>query len=112
MKKIEPYKLWLGHAGDGRDFKQMLDLGIEALVQLASEEPPVQPPRELIYLRFPLIDGSGKTFNPLHFADSKRRVVNWVFRFLTLVCCGAGLSRSPAVAAAALALAQTSESKN
>jgi hypothetical protein len=105
MKKIEPYKLWLGHAGDGREFKQILDLGIEAIVQLAAEEPPLQPPRELLYLRFPLVDGPGNGFNPLYFAIHN---VGLLFGYSvpTLVCCNAGLSRSPAVSAAAIALTQ------
>jgi hypothetical protein len=58
MNQIPPYHLWIGHAGDGRDYRRLLDLGIRAVVQLAVEEPPLQPPRELIYLRFPLRDGA------------------------------------------------------
>ena len=34
-----------------------LKAGIEAIVQVALEELPLQPPRELVYLRFPLSDG-------------------------------------------------------
>src|SRR4051812_36720706 len=58
MNQILPYPLWTGHAGDGRDYRRVLDHGIRAVVQLAAEEPPLQPPRELIYLRFPLNDGA------------------------------------------------------
>jgi hypothetical protein len=32
MIKIEPYLLWLGHAGDCRDATRILDAGIEAVV--------------------------------------------------------------------------------
>ena len=105
MKKIELYKLWLGHAGDGRDFKQILDLGIEAVVQLAVEEPPLQPPRELIYFRFPLVDGSGNPAKPLFLAIQN---VAFLIKYSvpTLLCCSAGLSRSPAIAAAAIAKAK------
>src|SRR5271167_4199453 len=59
MRQILPHSLWLGHAKDAEDFKQIFDLGINALVQLAVEEPAVQLPRELIYCRFPLVDGPG-----------------------------------------------------
>ena len=45
MKKIEPYRLWLGHAGDGRDIARIVDTGIEAVVQLAEEEPLIALPR-------------------------------------------------------------------
>lgn len=57
MRQIHPHALWLGHAGDGRDFRLLLDTGIQAVVQLAAEEPPLQLPRELTYCRFPLVDG-------------------------------------------------------
>jgi hypothetical protein len=59
MNQIKHYPLWVGHAADGRAFRQILDQGIRAVVQLALEEPPAQPPRELLYCRFPLVDGSG-----------------------------------------------------
>ena len=45
--------------GEGRDFRQIFDAGIEALVHVAVEEPPPQPPRELISCHFPLVDGAG-----------------------------------------------------
>ena len=31
MNQVIPYKLWVGHAGDGRDFRRLLDAGIEAV---------------------------------------------------------------------------------
>jgi protein-tyrosine phosphatase len=105
VRKVSPYWLWLGHAGDARNFPAILDAGIRALVQLALEEPALQPPRELVYLRFPLLDGAGNRQDNLFLAiqtvaDLLRR------RVPTLVCCGAGMSRAPAVAAAALALVE------
>jgi protein-tyrosine phosphatase len=103
MRQIVPHNLWLGHAADAQDFKRIFDLGINALVQLAVEEPTLQPPRELIYCRFPLVDGPGNEPSLLSLAITtlanlleKRKSV--------LVCCGAGLSRSPAIAAAALSM--------
>jgi protein-tyrosine phosphatase len=104
MNQIKPYPLWLGHAGDGRNFRPALDAGIQALVELSREEPPTEPPRELIYCRFPLLDGAGNDENLLNLAINTVAVLVRT-RIPTLVCCSVGLSRSPAVAAAALALA-------
>ncbi len=72
------------------------------MVQLAAEEPPLSPPRGLLYHRIPLQDGSG---NPPGFLGLAIATVAALIRLRvpTLVCCGMGLSRSPAVAAAALA---------
>lgn len=103
MKQIMPYPLWLGHSGDGREFRQLFDAGIKALVDLAAEEPPSQPPRELIYCRFPLLDGAGNDMTLLSLAVNT--VANLLERQLpTLVCCDYGMSRGPALAAVALAL--------
>jgi protein-tyrosine phosphatase len=104
MNQIKPYPLWLGHAGDGRDFRPALDAGIQALVELSREEAPTEPPRELIYCRFPLLDGVGNDEGLLDLAiGTLASLVR--MRIPTLVCSSAGMSRSPAVAAAALALA-------
>jgi protein-tyrosine phosphatase len=101
MNQITPYPLWVGHAGDGRDFQEVFDKGIKAIVQLAMEEPLLQPPRELVYLRFPLLDGSGNDANLLQLAIGC--VVTLIQHGTpTLVCCGGGMSRSPAIVAAAL----------
>ena len=79
------------------------DLGIEAVVQVAAEEPPLSPPRGLLYQRFPLLDGSGNSPGLLMLAvGAVAALVS--LRVPTLVCCGMGLSRSPAVAAVALAI--------
>ena len=108
MRQILPHPLWLGHAGDGRDYRRLLDIGIQAIVLFALEEPPLQPPRDLICCRFPLIDGTGNDAVLLSLAVTtvatllERRVA-------TLLCCGAGLSRSPVIAAAALATASRQE---
>jgi protein-tyrosine phosphatase len=104
MNQIKPYPLWLGHAGDARNFRSVLDVGVQALVDLSREEPPVEPPRELIYCRFPLLDGAGNDEGLLHLAISTLASLIRM-RIPTLVCCDFGLSRSPAVAAAALAVA-------
>jgi protein-tyrosine phosphatase len=107
MTQITPYPIWIGHAGDGRAFRELFDLGIRAVVQLAAEEPSIQTPRDLVSFRFPLIDGSGNDPDLLDLAI--RSVVALEQKGIpTLVCCGAGMSRSPAIVAAALALARRS----
>jgi hypothetical protein len=104
MIPILPNQLWIGHAGDSHDPQRLYDLGIKALVQLAREEPTLHLPRDLIYARFPLVDG----------ADNEASVITLAIRTVasllalqvpTLVSCGEGLSRSPCIAAAAMALA-------
>ena len=104
MTRIDPYPLWIGHAGDDQDFTRVCDAGIEAIVDLAAEEPPALPPRDLIVCRVPLVDGPG---NPLARLSLAVHTVAALAEagIPTMVCCGAGLSRSPAVIAAALALA-------
>jgi protein-tyrosine phosphatase len=103
MNQFPPHLLWIGHAGDGRDYRRQLEVGIGAIVQLAIEEPPLEPPRGLVYFRFPLCDGADNPDGLLELAVGalaaliRRRVP-------TLVCCGAGMSRSPAVSAAAVGL--------
>ena len=104
MNQILPYSLWLGHKGEGRDFRGLFDAGVRALVELAAEDPTSQAPRELISCRFPLVDGSGNQPDLLYLAIS---TVATLIRMHvpTLVCCGAGMSRAPAITAAALAMA-------
>ena len=104
MRQIASHPLWIGHALDGRDVRASLDAGIEALVDLAVNEPPVAITRELIYCRFPLSDGSG---NPPWLLRSAAETVARLLQaqIPTLVFCSAGLSRSPCIAAAGLALA-------
>ncbi len=73
------------------------------MVQVAAEEPPLTPPRVLISLRFPLVDGSGNSPGTLMLAVGA--VAGLIkLRVPTLVCCSMGLSRSPAVVAVALAI--------
>lgn len=102
MRRIAELPLWIGTARDARDIRGVLDLGIEAVVDLAVDEPPVLTTRELVYLRFPLVDGEG---NP---AWLLRLAAKTVARLLaagvpTLVACSAGASRSPVIAAMAMA---------
>jgi hypothetical protein len=103
VRPIEPHSLWLGHAGDARDPGAALAHGLTALIDLAVNEPPAAITRELTYCRFPLVDGPG---NPPWLL---RAAVETTARLLrdgvpTLVRCSMGMSRSPAIAAAAVSM--------
>jgi hypothetical protein len=102
MHRVANLPLWIGTARDARDIRGVLDAGIEAIVDLAMDEPPVQPTRELVSLRFPIVDGAD---NPRWVLRAAVEAVAGLLRegVPTLVACSAGASRSPAVAAAAVA---------
>jgi protein-tyrosine phosphatase len=102
VRQLIPYPLWVGHAGDGRDLRGVLSADIAALIDLAENEPPVAVTRDLVYCRFPLVDGAG---NPPWLLRAAVDTVAHLLRSSvpTLVFCSAGMSRSPAVAAVALA---------
>lgn len=105
MRPIIPDLLWIGNALDLRDVRATLSLGVRAVVDLAANEPPVQYPHDIAYCRLPLIDGEENTSVILRLAVSS--TVQFVkARVPTLVACSAGMSRSPAVIAAALALVE------
>ncbi len=94
--------LWIGNAFEASDFKAVMALQVGAIVDLAMDEPPIAPPREIVYCRIPLLDG---TENP---ASRLLLAIDVACKLLasktpTLICCSAGMSRSPAIAAAALA---------
>jgi len=102
MQQIIPYSLWIGTVGDLRDIRQLHDAGIRAIVQLAYEETSVTLPREFVSYRFPLIDGAANDADLLRLAiASLTQLLDQ--KLATLVCCQAGLSRSPAIVSAALA---------
>ena len=102
MRRVAGYSLWLGHAGDVRDVPGLLATGISAVIDLAIEEAPGPVTRELVYCRFPLVDGPG---NPPWMLRVAVELVAGLIRddVATLVGCGAGLSRSPCIAGAAIA---------
>jgi protein-tyrosine phosphatase len=103
MREISRGRLWLGTVIDARAVRALYDAGVEVVVDLAYEELPAQRPRELCYCRFPLLDGSGNRIELL--ATALETVASLIRREMpTLVACGAGMSRSPAVLATALAL--------
>lgn len=105
MRQIQPYQLWIGHAGDGRAYHTLVDCGIRVVVQLALEESHTQPPHEVAVLRIPLLDGAGN--DDFLISLAVKSVAELIRQNVpTLVCCSAGMSRSPAIVAAALSLAQ------
>jgi protein-tyrosine phosphatase len=97
-----PYPLWIGHAGDARDSRAVLAADLVAVVDLALAEVPAVLPREVAYCRFPLVDGPG---NPPWLLRVAVAAVASLLRSEApvLVACGAGMSRAPCVAAAAIA---------
>jgi hypothetical protein len=105
MREIRSGQLWLGNARDGCDFERLFALGIAAVVNVAIEEPSCAIPRSMTYCRFPVLDGSQETEGILRVAI--HTVASLLKnRIPTLVCCGAGMSRSPAISAAAISLVE------
>ena len=88
MRRVAGYSLWLGHAGDVRDVPGMLAAGSSAVIDLAIEEAPGPMTRELLYCRFPLVDGPG---NPPWMLRVAVELVAGLIRddVATLVGCGA-----------------------
>jgi hypothetical protein len=105
MRQVPGRALWIGHVGDTRQPRLLLDAGIKAVVELADSEPFATLPRELIRCRFPLSDGGG---NPLWLMRLAVESVAALIRadVPTLVCCGCGMSRSVSIAAGGLAQAE------
>jgi hypothetical protein len=105
MRQVPGRLLWVGHVGDTRHPRPLLDAGITAVVELADSEPLASLPRELVRCRFPLVDGGG---NPPWLLRLAMESVATLVRagVPTLVCCGCGMSRSVCVAAGGLALAE------
>jgi protein-tyrosine phosphatase len=101
MREVISNILWIGNAKESRDVKAVLDAGFAAVVDLAMEEPPIALPRDVVYCRFPLVDGEGNT--PAVLKAAIDTTVSFVRSKLpTLLTCDGGMSRSPAIAAAAL----------
>ena len=103
MREIIPNKLWLGHAADVRNVDAVMQAGILAVVDLAIEQVMTTFPRSIAYCRFPIIDGQQCSQGGLRVAIESL-VAMLKAEIPTLVCCGAGMSRSPAVAAAAISI--------
>lgn len=102
MRPIAESSLWLGHVGDVHDLRAVLATGIFAVVDLALNEPPATVTRELVYCRFPIVDGIG---NPPWLLRAAVDCVAGLLHSRTpsLVYCANGMSRSPIIVAAAIA---------
>lgn len=105
MREVSGYSLWVGNAYEARELRALLDLGIEAVVDLALNEPPLPVTRELIYCRLPILDGAG---NPPWILRLAVSTVADMLRYevKTLVFCSAGLSRTPVIVAGAISMLQ------
>jgi predicted protein tyrosine phosphatase len=101
MRDIHKGILYVADAPSIREVKILYDHEIQAVIDVAANELAAQLPREFIYCRFPLIDGDGNRPQLLKIA------VTTIVTLLqsntrTVVACSAGMSRSPAIAAAAV----------
>jgi len=102
MLEVHRDLLWLGNAFDIREPRPIFELEIKAVVDVSYEEKPAQLPRQLTYCRFPLNDGAGNDDRVLLLA-LQTLVDLLASEIRTIIGCSAGMSRSPTLAAFALA---------
>ncbi|MCH7988888.1 MAG: dual specificity protein phosphatase family protein [Planctomycetes bacterium] len=108
LQELISKSVWIGNAKEAENTSQILSLGISAMVCVAIEELPPPITRDLIFCRFPLNDGSDNSVEVLRTAvDTISKLINE--KIPTFVYCGAGMSRSPVMAAAALSKVQGSD---
>ncbi len=101
VDQVAGYQLWIGSVADGRNAEALHNAGILAVIDLAASESPATLPRDLVYCRMPLVDGAGNP--PWLLQEAVRLLTNLLTADVpTLVHCGAGLSRSPTIAAMAV----------
>jgi hypothetical protein len=105
MREIVSGRLWLGSSRDGRDVERLMASGITTVVHVAVEEPSPILPRTLTYCHFPICDGLQEEPTILRIAIGTVAAL-LKNRIPTLIYCGAGMSRSPAIAAAAITLVE------
>ena len=105
MREIIPGRLWLGNTGDVRNIEAIMRAGVLAVIDLAGEQMMPTLPRSLMYCRFPVLDGQQTSQTVLYSAIET--LVSLLRKEIpTLVYCRAGMSRSPAVTAGAIAILQ------
>lgn len=105
MRHVPPHALSIGNAGDLQDPSRLCAAEVRAVVDLAANEPlPQLLPRDLTYCRFPLLDGADN--DPVVLRLAVRTVAALMAANVpVVVCCSNGMSRSPAIAAAAIGIA-------
>lgn len=104
MRRVHPHQLWIGHSLSTRDAALLRAEGIRALVDVAGNPPPAGLTADFQYQRIPIADGSENS------AETLRHAIQLVAALIrdgvpVMVACAAGMSRSPSIAAAGLALA-------
>ena len=108
MREIIPRVLWIGNALEARDVKGVMAAGINVVIDLAIEELPIQFPRDVVYCRFPLLDGEGNS--PSLLRSAIQTTVNFATAGRpTLLACSGGMSRSPIIASVVIASVQSVE---
>lgn len=81
---------------------------LPSVIDLAIEEPPIQFPQDIVYCRFPLLDGDGNS--PALLQSAIDTTANFVIaQQPTLVACSGGMSRSPVITSAVLAKIESLE---
>ena len=103
IRDVYPERLFIGNAIDARDLRLLYNHRIAAVIDLAVNEPPAQLARDMIYCRLPIIDGDGNS-NTIIEAALRMGAMLIEREIRTLVACSAGMSRSPAIAAATVAI--------
>jgi len=105
MRKVPNYDLWIGNAGDLNNPREILNHGIQAIVELADNEPMAVLPRDLIRCRWPIADGDEERLWLLRLAaETTASLIQ--SEVSVLVCCSSGMSRSNCIAAAALVIVE------
>lgn len=96
--------VFVGNAIEARDIRLLYANQVAAVLDLAANEAPACLGRDHIYVRVPILDGEGNGDRELELAILT--LVQLIRSGVkTLVACSAGMSRSPSIAAAAMALA-------
>ena len=96
--------LYLGNSQDARDLRRLYEQQIAAVIDLALDEPPAVLGRDIVYCRYPLVDGGG---NPAWLLRAAIETTIYFMRnsVTALVACSGGMNRSPSIVAAVLSIA-------
>ncbi len=101
MLNIPNSDIWLGNTSDLRDIRSVLKHGVTAIIDLAIEDPLPTIPRATTYCRFMITDDGEN--NPANIHAAILAASAFVSGgHVAAICCSAGLSRSPSIAAATM----------